>query len=214
MTLKDRIVVLAPLTRRRSIPLGRILLSALLLLLPIVQMARATVPVEQIPLTVQQSLAPNIMLMFDDSGSMDFNVMPDYAYLTDTSSEGLVNATVNGVYYDPNVVYLPPYKEDGVTRFASSTFTSAWLDGFNPTTGGTTDLRLYDGSLDISTTGAQYVDYTAFFETGDATVVCPTNYTNVNGYSTGGTCKRTSTSVTPTTRAPTSVTCASGLLSR
>ncbi len=43
--------------------------------------ALAAVTVDQQPLITQKPLAPNIVLMLDDSGSMDWDYMPDWSYL-------------------------------------------------------------------------------------------------------------------------------------
>jgi len=75
--------------------------------------ANATVSIDQIPLTVQQTLPPDIVLMFDDSGSMAWSIMPDYSYLSDTSLTGMRNSAVNGVYYNPTVTYSPPPQVNG-----------------------------------------------------------------------------------------------------
>src|SRR3546814_8167197 len=73
-----------------------------------VSTATAAVTVDQSPLFVQQTLPPNIVLMFDDSGSMDWDYMPDWDYLTSTSDDSLRNSSINGTYYSPSVNYAPP----------------------------------------------------------------------------------------------------------
>lgn len=72
------------------------------------------VDVDTAPLTVQATLPPNIVLMLDDSGSMQWNGMPDYKYLAggNPGTSDLRNSAINGVYYDPAVKYLPPPKAD------------------------------------------------------------------------------------------------------
>ena len=87
------------------------------------------------PPNLTQAVAPNIVVTFDDSGSMasDFmgdnrpfdggswtsskNSTPWYCAgvidprITDTTN--LASVAMNGVYYNPNVIYVPPVKEIG-----------------------------------------------------------------------------------------------------
>ncbi|MCW0203260.1 MAG: PilC/PilY family type IV pilus protein [Rhodanobacter thiooxydans] len=109
----------------------------------------ATTPspvVDQSPLIIQKPLPPNIVLMLDDSGSMAWDYMPDWGYLKNTSNnDALIDASNNGVYYNPNVVYTPPLKADG-TRYPDATgLTSAWINGFSQSDG-TRDLTTYSSS--------------------------------------------------------------------
>ncbi|OIQ77365.1 neisseria PilC protein [mine drainage metagenome] len=70
--------------------------------------------IDQSPLIIAKPLPPNIVLMLDDSGSMAWDTMPDYGYLTSTDLvKGMRNSAVNGVYYNPTITYLPPPKVDG-----------------------------------------------------------------------------------------------------
>lgn len=96
----------------------------------LVTSAYAGVTVDQVPLTVQAPLPPNIVLMLDDSGSMAYDYMPDANYLTDTSDDGVRNAADNGTYYNPSVVYSPPPKANGTFYSASPGLTNAYDDGF------------------------------------------------------------------------------------
>jgi type IV pilus assembly protein PilY1 len=124
---------------------------AILSLLMACGIARASVTVDQIPLTVQQTLPPDIVLMFDDSGSMAWSIMPDYSYLSDNSLTGMRNSSVNGVYYNPTVTYSPPPQVNGspYPNNAASSFPSAYSDpvGSACTSGcSTTDVTRASGS--------------------------------------------------------------------
>jgi len=90
----------------------------------------ATVTVDQAPLIIQRSLPPNVTLMLDDSGSMAWDYMPDWGYLSDNSNDGARNASINGTYYNPSVTYSPPPKADGTYFSASPGLTGAYNDGF------------------------------------------------------------------------------------
>lgn len=103
--------------------------------------AARAVEIVQSPLTSQLQLQPNMVLMFDDSGSMRWNAMPDQLSNTDVD-EGFISASVNGVYYNPDITYEPPYTETAQpptvsTRFPASSFTDAPFDGFNSSAGST-----------------------------------------------------------------------------
>lgn len=143
--------------------------------------AHAGVVIDQSPLTVQQPLPPNLVLMLDDSGSMAWDFMPDWSFLSDNQSyadppgavaqgsggyggyggdyggsgefvPGAMDASVNGTYYNPGVDYAPPPEVNGTLYPASGTSTS------NPM--GTAWLNGFQPSL-----GA--VDITQYTSPGD-----------------------------------------------
>ncbi|MEI8031542.1 MAG: pilus assembly protein PilY, partial [Comamonadaceae bacterium] len=91
---------------------------------------------------------PNVMFVLDDSGSMDWDYMPDAA--NDFRWQyGFHSSQCNGVYYDPTITYTSPVDALGVP-FANSSFANAWDDGYN-TGSGSTNLTgsyyyLYSGT--------------------------------------------------------------------
>ncbi|HAC29538.1 MAG TPA: hypothetical protein DCF82_17285, partial [Marinobacter hydrocarbonoclasticus] len=91
------------------------------------------------PLFLKESVDPNLVFIFDDSGSMGWRFMPD-----DLSGRAGNNyyysSHVNKIYYDPSVTYTPPYKPDGSSRYPNSSYTNAWVNGFDQSEG-TDDLR-------------------------------------------------------------------------
>lgn len=104
----------------------------------------AAVDIDQIPLTIRSILPPNIILMHDDSGSMNWTVMPDDPQGADYDDESdggdrdnaLINAGINGVYYNPNIAYLPPYTSVAQPpvsneRYPNVKFDDAPYDGFD-----------------------------------------------------------------------------------
>jgi type IV pilus assembly protein PilY1 len=155
------------------------------------------VTVDQQPLIIQKSLPPNIVLMLDDSGSMAWDVMPDWNYLAGRTANELTSADVNGVYYNPAVTYRPPIKADG-TRYPDAKFEAAWVDGFGTTTN-TVDLSSYDGSKDVSRNGysSSSIGYTETFtktttNTYTPTYVCEKGDTLVTSGSNSGKCAKVS----------------------
>ncbi|MGZ5199599.1 MAG: PilC/PilY family type IV pilus protein [Telluria sp.] len=134
----------------------------------------ATTSIAQLPLlniNGTGSVKPNLMLLYDNSGSMAWNFTPDY--IDDTKScrsratlaggtKGCAvgdapfnSADFNRQYYDPRVTYAPPVKSDG-SSYASMTSanTTAWTkvstDGFNVNT---RDLRNNSATLTNLVTG-------------------------------------------------------------
>jgi len=92
----------------------------------------AVVELSPTPPNLTQGVAPNIAVTFDDSGSMASNYMGDNrpfdngswtgpwrcAGVIDprvTSATNILSHAMNGVYYNPNVLYSPPIKADGTS---------------------------------------------------------------------------------------------------
>jgi type IV pilus assembly protein PilY1 len=108
-------------------------------------------PPEDIP-----AVPPNVVLMLDDSGSMQYDYMPDWDYLTTPNQWGARDPAVNGVYYNPaynqtgdatTAGYKPPPKADGTFYPDSPSFLAAYADGFTDTTH-TKDVRQYSATAD------------------------------------------------------------------
>lgn len=114
--------------------------------------ALADVDVANIPLSLSADAPPNLMFIIDDSGSMNFEFIPDS--INDYSSaprtrpcwgcsyqrlgenvtyQYYYSPKVNFSYYDPDVTYEPPFKPDGSGRMNPSSYTSAWEDGYAKT---------------------------------------------------------------------------------
>jgi type IV pilus assembly protein PilY1 len=174
---------------------------------------RADVSVAQTPLTKPPSIKPNIVLMLDDSGSMAWSVMPDSP--SDSSADGLISSSVNGVYYNPNTQYDPPYTVTAqpnaapptTTRFPAASFSAAWIDGFDQSgssygyssyNNATYNLATYQGQDDAGPQAIGNkkpafshtfkVNSSGTFNTANAT--CPAGSTNVFSDPTHpGTCK-------------------------
>jgi type IV pilus assembly protein PilY1 len=90
----------------------------------------AVTSISSAPLVTSSASAvlPNLMFVLDDSGSMDWNYMPDWA--SGAPTELARNSRYNGVAYDPAVTYLKPirYAADGTldtTTYPSQAGTSA-----------------------------------------------------------------------------------------
>lgn len=99
----------------------------------------AAVTIPDKPLLVADGVAPNILFILDDSGSMQFTAMPEDAYDRNIAGQygiGLADrpearsSEHNSIYYDPSKTYLPWKNADG-SRMANTPFTAVWT---NPVT--------------------------------------------------------------------------------
>ena len=126
------------------------------------QSAMADVNLATAPIFLKESVDPNLLFIFDDSGSMGREYMPDSVgsdlnlFIDDngplrywdgdefrninTGRRWYFSNRVNKVYYDPTITYLPPFKPDGSGRHPNSDFSNAWRNGYN-TGSGTVDLN-------------------------------------------------------------------------
>lgn len=105
----------------------------------------ANVPLASSSTTV---VKPNILFTLDDSGSMGWGYMPD-GIRDRYDRTGYKSHLCNSIYYNPNVVYVPPKNADG-TDFPNASFTAARYDGFDSgssTVNLSTSFRAYDSNL-------------------------------------------------------------------
>lgn len=112
----------------------------------------STTPLNTYSAPTSTDVKPNVFFILDDSGSMDWDFMPDWAcssvYSTTTSSCGSAgqdpssarmeywfkNAAYNGMYYNPAVRYVPPIAVG--TSGAINTTTYLSQTGVSAATGG------------------------------------------------------------------------------
>lgn len=73
---------------------------------------------------------PNIMFILDDSGSMDWDYLPDAASNFSSGEYGSTSSHCNGAYYNPAVNYVPPVDANG-DSYPNASFTSARNNGYN-----------------------------------------------------------------------------------
>lgn len=99
------------------------------------------------------SVLPNIYFILDDSGSMDWDYMPDYVndsycrgvdqYLTNCNAGDppFYLSAFNRVYYNPLITYNPPVNADGTRKTSyGSPWTSVPKDGYGIQSTGNTNL--------------------------------------------------------------------------
>lgn len=93
----------------------------------------ATVALANAPLATSTTTAvkPNLLFVLDNSGSMDWDHMPDDAADGGSSVPfvfgyyGIRSSQCNQVYYDPDVTYKPPVNAAGIS-YADASFTGAY----------------------------------------------------------------------------------------
>ena len=128
---------------------------------------------------------PNILFTLDDSGSMNWEFMPDgLARGADNRDKvGFRNAQCNLVYYNPNTTYIVPKTSTGgdVNSATPTSFTAAYYDGFHsydPSSSATTDLstsfKAYNDDLGVYGYGSDAVQPAHYWTyLGDPTTLTP-----------------------------------------
>lgn len=89
--------------------------------------------VSQQPLMLVESVAPNLILTLDSSGSMRFGFAPD-TMKDDRNTRRAKSSTYNPLYYNPEVEYRLPVKLDAngneILGGYTTSFTNAYHNGF------------------------------------------------------------------------------------
>jgi type IV pilus assembly protein PilY1 len=170
----------APITRNL---LSLLIAGGLVLSQPALagQVALATAPLAT---SSTSAVSPNIMFMLDDSGSMDWDYMPD-TVKNFAGKYGFNSSQCNGVAYNPNITYTPPVKSDG-TSYPPSIFTNAPNDGYaGGASSGYTDLSAaYPGGSGTGASGSNLATPKAAFYftyTGTQTQSYQKDYSNTSG---------------------------------
>lgn len=101
--------------------------------------AGANIDIPDDPLTTAARVAPNIMFILDDSGSMAFDYMPDSVPKTSTVDVSDYAYTRNSLAYNPAVTYQAWVRANG-TRMTGGTEYSKVYGSFNLVGGNTIDL--------------------------------------------------------------------------
>lgn len=119
----------------------------------------ATAPLQTSTATLVKS---NILYVLDDSGSMAWDFLPDWA--SGASNALARNAGYNGVYYNPAITYTPPLKYDGTSYpTMSASQTSNWsqvpYDGFGVQSYTSSNSFNWGSSANLTTGNAQYYTF-------------------------------------------------------
>lgn len=100
----------------------------------------STVPLSTYSASTSTDVKPNIMFVLDDSGSMDWDYMPDWANDNSPPDWRLKNANFNGLAYNPAVTYTPPVSIDSTGAISTSVYLS--MTGSSAATGANTASAL------------------------------------------------------------------------
>jgi type IV pilus assembly protein PilY1 len=112
------------------------------LIAPTANAASVTLATSPLATSTTSSVKPNLLFIIDNSGSMDWDHMPDdssdggSAVSFNFGYYGLRSSQCNQVYYDPNTTYLPPLDDTGVV-YPDASFTAAYggnLGGYDTST--------------------------------------------------------------------------------
>lgn len=122
----------------------RVLPAALLAAVCAAQAATTDISNAPLSSSASASVLPNLMFVLDDSGSMDFDVLPDFVDDSDTCKRRsgsntdcnagdppYYSAQFNSSFYNPQITYSPPVNFDG-TSFGNqgSPWTSVKVNAF------------------------------------------------------------------------------------
>ncbi len=152
---------------RTPIALVTLLLSASLALSSYTLAAPVQLATSPLATSSASVVQPNLMLMLDDSGSMDWDYMPDNTK-NFSGKYGYNSSQCNGVYYNPTITYSPPVDSTGAS-YANSSFTAAPVDGY-VTGAATTDLSTsFTGGSGSGSSGINLTPQPAFYYTYSGT---------------------------------------------
>lgn len=118
----------------------------------------ASLDLSRVPPSLNASVAPNILISLDDSGSMAWGHMPSASQNSPGTNCSWYNSASNSMYFNPALEYPPPLRPDG-TPYPNSSLTNAWVDGLN-TTYGTVNL-----TTRYRVTNSQSADYSSGWKT-------------------------------------------------
>ena len=106
------------------IPMGVVLIFSLAL--PVgSQAAPTSLATSPLANSTTSTVLPNLMFVLDDSGSMDWDYLPDAAK-NFAGKYGFNTSHCNGVYYNPNTPYTPPVDSNGVSY--ANTASASYLE--------------------------------------------------------------------------------------
>jgi len=150
------------------------------------QAASTTTSLATSPLATSttSTVLPNLMFVLDDSGSMDWDYLPDTAK-NFAGKYGFNSSHCNGVYYNPNITYTPPVDSNGVSyantasaNYLNNTFTDAYVDGYKPGSGTVNLNNAFTGGSGSGSSGYSSYNGPAFYYTytGTQTTAAQMNF--------------------------------------
>lgn len=165
---------LFPQTLQHLARASRRFAPAAALALPLIALSQtdiSTVPLPTYSISSSVDIKPNILMVLDDSGSMDFNYMPDWADDTPWNYSSLPeyltrNSAFNGLAYNPAVVYQPPITFTAAGVKDTTTYPSQ--TGASGATGADASARpnwraVKNDAFGVQSTGTSNLTTSAFF---------------------------------------------------
>ncbi len=146
-----------PQRPRRSV---RGIAAALAFAATLIGQPASAVTYPDVPLQSGQTFPPaNVMFILDDSGSMDWDYMPDSVPSAGSVISRYQLYATNLIYYNPNISYKPWLKADGSRYTGGMTYGAAY-----------TDNQVLSGSVNLqASTRTYYVPKTAGYAGTDTT---------------------------------------------
>lgn len=140
----------------------------------------SSVPLNTFTATSSTDVKPNVMFILDDSGSMDWDYMPDWANDNSPPEYYYRNSSFNGVAYNPALRYTPPvtFNSDGTintTLYPSMTGISVSTGGDGSATAGSPNWKAVpNDGFGVQSTGVTNLVDNAFSYTSLAGEYCTT----------------------------------------
>lgn len=162
-----------------------VFLASLMFAIPV---TAGTVTVSKTPPGVTSKVAPNIVVTFDDSGSMNATSIPD-TMDANYGNKYYYSALGNPIYFDPTVTYVVPPDASGAP-LGTPTFKAAWRDGYCANTltkkcWSPNNAKYLDPIVvDLST--SFYAGFLANIQAGNSP--CSRNANELTTWSSGNTC--------------------------
>lgn len=141
--------------------------------------AGITLPTD--PLTTGVRVAPNVLFILDNSGSMKYTTLPDSVPATTGPNVATSAYTRNAIYYNPSITYQPWTLADGSLMTGGTSYSSAYSDEvFVPYTGtgpgGTGTITTNSGTTNLQNdVQTFYVPKCVNLADGDATSCLDSN---------------------------------------
>lgn len=125
--------------------------------------AAGTVDLLPTPPELTTTVDPNVVVTFDDSGSMMATSLPD-SLSGSYGNKYYFSADTNLIYFDPGKTYPPPLKADG-SSFPDVPYTNAWRDGLCANAAGS---YCYGSANRVDLSKNFYKGFSKITSTGDA----------------------------------------------
>lgn len=138
----------------------------------------SSVPLNTFQATSSADVKPNVMFILDDSGSMGWDYLPDWANDNSPPDYYFKNSAFNGVAYNSSLIYTPPVTYDAsgainTTLYISMTGVSAATGGDGTATSGSPNWKaVKNDGFGIQSAGTSNLVNNAFFYTSIAGEYC------------------------------------------